>query len=160
MTTILVRWLTRTALALVLATALLPSMAAAADMAAGWEALEAKDYERAERIWLKDAERGDRNAAFGLGMVSDARRDAAGAAKWYERAARAGLPEAQVLIGQRYAEGIGVPKNLVMAYAWFTRAMAARVPNAGKVRARLAKEMSPEAIKEAESLAASLGAPN
>lgn len=143
-----------------LAAALIVPLAAVADVSAGWEAFRAKDYERAERIWLNDAARGERHAAFGLGLLSDARGDAAGAAKWYEQAAHAGLGSAQVLIGQRYAEGVGVTKNPVAAYAWFTRAMIAGVPNAEKVRDQLARDMSPEAIKEAEDLAASLGSSN
>ncbi|MGD9538169.1 MAG: tetratricopeptide repeat protein [Alphaproteobacteria bacterium] len=141
--------------ALMLSVAAFP--ATAADSTAAWRAYTAGDHERAERLWRPEAERGDANAAFGLGVIAESRGDDAEATRWYEQAAQRGLPAAQVLIGQRYAEGTGVARDPVLAYAWFTRAIEAGVPNAAKVRDALAATMTPEAIEEAEAAAARLG---
>ena len=119
-----------------------------------WQAYTSGNYELAERLWRPQAERGDANAAFGLGVIAESRGDEADAARWYETAAMSGLAAAQVLIGQRYAEGLGVVRDPILAYAWFTKAIESGVPNAVKVRDALAATMTPEAIEEAEAVAA------
>jgi TPR repeat protein len=129
-----------------------------AQEATGWDAYAAKDYDTAEALWLADAKRGDAHAAFGLSILADRKGDQEGAARWLEKAASAGHAASRVLLGQRYAEGNGVAKDPVRAYAWYTRAIAARVPNAGKLRDQLAATMTPEEIASAEALAATLGA--
>lgn len=141
--------------ALVISALVVPTLASAGE-SAGWQAFRAKDYKRAESIWKRDAARGEPNAAFGLGVLAEKRGDDAGASTWYEKAAAAGLPAAQVLIAQRYATGKGVTKNLVVAYAWYSLAIRSGVPNAAKIRDQLAKGMSADAVKEAEALAATL----
>jgi TPR repeat protein len=121
-----------------------------------WRAYTAGDHELAERLWRPQAERGDANAAFGLGVIAESEGDEAAAARWYEQAAKGGLAGAQVLTAQRYADGLGVARDPVLAYAWFTRAIESGVPNAAKVRDALAATMTPEAIEEAEAIAARL----
>jgi len=127
-----------------------------ADTSPGWEAYAAKDYESAARLWQEEAGQGDPNAAFGLGILADRDGNPKAAATWYEKAARGGLASAQVLLGQRYAEGNGVERSVVTAYAWYSQAIAAGVPNADKLRDNLATEMTPDQVKEAEALAGTL----
>lgn len=141
--------------ALVMTAVVLPATASGAE-SAGWQAFRAKDYQRAEHLWQREAANGEPNGMFGLGVLAEHKGDEAAAFGWYEKAARAGLPSAQVLIAQRYAAGKGVAADPVAAYAWFTRAKESGVPNAGKIRDQLAKGMTPEAIQKAEALAAAL----
>ena len=42
------------------------------------------------------------------------------AAKWYHKAALGGDAWAQLNLAMMYAEGMGMPKNYVKAYAWLT----------------------------------------
>ena len=46
------------------------------------------------------------------------------AAKWYQRAAKQGLAEAQLNLGLLYYIGEGVPMDKGMAAKWFHRAAA------------------------------------
>jgi TPR repeat protein len=52
-------------------------------------------------------------------------------------AAAAGLPRAQYFAGAAYAEGQGVPRDLVRAITWWFRAQEQGVPQAGEALARL-----------------------
>jgi TPR repeat protein len=54
------------------------------------------------------------------------------AAKWYLKAARQGVPFAQYAIGNIYASGRGVSRNLIEAYAWLTIASFNGVGDAEK----------------------------
>lgn len=131
----------------------------AAEPSLGWKAFADKDFETADRIWREDAARGNPHGAFGLALLADRAGDEQAAASWYEKAAMGGLPSAQVLIGQRYAEGHGIEQSAIKAYAWYSRAAASGVPNAEKLRDRLGAAMSPDQIKEAEALAETLVSP-
>jgi TPR repeat protein len=51
-------------------------------------------------------------------------KDAAKAAVLYSRAAEQGLPVAQKVLGDLYAEGTGVPRNFATACRWWGRAAA------------------------------------
>lgn len=43
---------------------------------------------------------------------------------WYERAAVAGFPVAQYMLGRYYEKGIGVAKDRVLAKEWYEKAAA------------------------------------
>ncbi len=149
-------WLRPALLAALVMTALAYSTGASAGESAGWQAFRAKNYERAERLWQREAEKGDPNGLFGLGVIAEHRGDDTAAFGWHEKAARAGLASAQVLIAQRYIAGNGVAADSIAAYAWLTRAIASGVPNAAKMRDQLAKGMTPDRVQQAEALAATL----
>jgi TPR repeat protein len=119
----------------------------------GWQAFGARDFARAEAEWRPLAEAGNRNAAFGLGLLADQAGRFEEAALWFEAAAKAGLPNAQILIAQRYAEGRGVKADPLTAYVWFSRAMQTNTPNADKARAALAATMTKAQIEAGEALA-------
>ncbi len=149
-------WLSPAVLAALVITALaLPSLASAGE-SAGWQAYQARDYERAARLWQRDAKRGEPNALFGLGLLAEREGDEGAAAGWYEKAARAGLAAAQVLIADRYISGWGVAADPVTAYAWLSRAIAAGVPNAAAIRDQLAQGMTADAMRQAEALTETL----
>ncbi len=46
--------------------------------------------------------------------------DRTAAAYWFLRAARQGDPEAQVQLDYKYAEGSGVPRDILQAFAWIS----------------------------------------
>ncbi len=144
--------LIRLSLALALAAFLAWPGRASADMAAGWRAYVAEDYAAAEREWRPLAERGSRDAAFGLGMLFEVTDKLEHAASWYDKAARRGLVAAQVLLGAMYAEGRGVPRDLIQAYAWLNLAAAGGQPNAILARDAVAAQMSAAEVAEAEAL--------
>ena len=138
-----------------LAVAFAPA-ATRADMASGWQAYTAGDYETAIRIWQPLAEAGDHQAAYALGMAWQIAGKPGEAVPWYEQAAQAGVTEAQTLLGTIYARGSGVPRDLVRAYAWLHRAAEAGGPNARLMLESVAALMSAEEIAAAKALSATL----
>ena len=143
------------ALTLALALALQPA-GAQADMAAGWNAFTAGEYEAAVRAWQPLAEAGDRQAAYALGMAFQIMGRSAHAVPWYEQAAQAGVTEAQILLGTIYARGADVPRDLVRAYAWLNRAVENESPNARLILDSVAGLMSAKEIEAAKALSATL----
>ena len=143
------------ALLLAFALAVAP-VAARADMGAGWRAYTAGNYEAAVREWQPLAEAGDYQAAYALGMALQVMEQPARAVPWYEQAARAGLTEAQILLGTIYAQSSGVPRNLVRAYAWLHRAAQKKSPNAQLILDSVAGLMTAEEIEAAKALSATL----
>jgi TPR repeat protein len=101
----------------------------------------------------RDAERGDPEAQYKLGLAYDvgvgAPQDLAQAAAWYERAAEQGHPGAQFSLGLMYGNGRGVPQDLVRAHMWLNLAAAASQPGARSERDLIAKKMTRKQIAEA-----------
>jgi TPR repeat protein len=104
----------------------------------------------------EDAEQGDPNAQYLLGLVynsgAGAPQDFAAAATWYRKAADKGHAGAQFYLGLLYASGRGVPPDLVQAHMWLSLA-AASEPGARKVRDELTAKMTRSQIDEASRLA-------
>ena len=143
------------ALLLSLALAFAPAPARA-DMASGWEAYTAGDYETAIRIWQPLAEDGDHQAAYALGQAFQIMGQPGRAAPWYEQAAHRDVTEAQILLGTIYARGAGVPRDLVRAYAWLYRAAEKNSPNAQLILDSVAGLMTAEEIEAAKALSTTL----
>ncbi len=91
-------------------------------------------------------------------------RDNAAAAKWYKQAAEHGEVRGQIAIGNLNRFGRGVPKNLVRAHMWYAIAAASEPENnpnvvkkleefAADYRDKVAQEMTPAQIAEAEKMA-------
>ena len=82
---------------------------------------------------IKNAEGGDPNAQFNLGVAygkgEGVPQDYAESMKWYRMAAEQGLAEAQNNLGIAYATGQGVPKDDAESMKWFR--MAAEQGHAG-----------------------------
>ncbi len=107
---------------------------AAAGSAAGWQAFGTGDYVRADAEWRPLAEAGDRAAQFAMGVLADTLEHDAEALDWYRLAAEAGQTDAQVILGARFAMGMGVETDLVQAYYWLDRAAKRDHPNAAAFR--------------------------
>lgn len=82
----------------------------------------------------------------GVGVVQDLKL----AVKWFRRAAKQGNRDAQNNLGIAYAAGEGVPKDYVQAYRWFDLAQIAGHPASGEYRDRIAQDMNPKQLREAQ----------
>jgi localization factor PodJL len=75
---------------------------------------------------IERASAGDRAAQHDLGMLhlsgNGVKRDPAEAARWFERAAKQGLPNAQANLGVMYRDGTGVKEDEQVAAFWFQSA--------------------------------------
>ena len=81
-------------------------------------------------------------------------KDETQAFKWYSQAALAGNAEAQVNLASAYAQGLGVDKDLVKAYAWYS--LAKKQPIAAANLDAVAKLMDAAQIQQAGTLAPTL----
>ena len=87
----------------------------------------------------------------GKGVVQDDTR----AVSWYRKAADQGLSIAQFFMGLMYDTGKGVPSDYTQAYKWFDLAARQGDEDARYKRDRLARQMTPSQVLQAEQLAAS-----
>ena len=125
-----------------------------ADAAAGNAAFERGDYVRAMAEWASAAERGDRDAEFGLGMlyergVGELKQDYKQADRWYRKAAEHGNFGAVyrlALISSAGSEDF--PADLVEAYKWIT--LAAEKGVATDVKTQLGEVLDRNQKAEAE----------
>lgn len=87
-------------------------------------------------------------------LIKDIQMKEETAITWLIRAEKDGEENAAYLLGTKYLNGIGVPKNINLAISCFQKAYSAGVPNA-KEKVELAKKMKKEeekkAIKETKS---------
>lgn len=122
----------------------------------------AHDDPAAVRWYRKAAEAGHAKAQNNLGwMYANGRgvpQDDREAARWYRRAADAGQALTQYYLGVRYRDGKGVPQDNVQAHRWLSIAAATATDKkirgrAARGRDKLAQNMSPQQIAEAEQLA-------
>lgn len=132
------------------------STAQADEVSDGWRAYIAGKYAVAEKAWLPLAEKGDPGASFGMGILSQTQGHLSEAVVWYEQAARRGMSSAQVLVGSMYADGRGVPRDGVRAYAWLERAVEAGHPQADLARDAVGATLTPEQLREAQALSVQL----
>lgn len=140
-----------TLLVLAIVLGMAPAHPARADtLGAGSAALSRSDYNRAARLLLPLAERGNARAQAIIGFMYATGQgfpqayDAAG--YWYRMAAEQGDTTAQYLLGLAYDKGQGVPQDDVAAYKWLNLA-AANAPkrsreNFAKLRNAVASKMS------------------
>ena len=108
---------------------------------------------------MKAAEQGYADAQFNLGAMyghgTGVPINYKEAIKWYLKAAEQGEAYAQNNLGHMYSEGKGIPKNNIKAYVWYS--LAAAQYEVFKISLeRVAKEMTPEQIAEAQKEAAVL----
>jgi TPR repeat protein len=106
---------------------------------------------------IKSAEQGDVVAEYDLGYRYDdgqgVPQNYAEAFKWYRKAAEQGDADAQNNLGVMYRMGHGVPQDYVEAYKWYNLAAAQGETNAVENRDRIASDMTPDQIAEAQQLA-------
>lgn len=103
------------------------------------------------------AERGNDGAQFSVGLLHFAGvavpENRIEAAKWWRRAADQGHIGAQAYLGLSYATGLGVPQDNIHAYMWLSVAAARGDQDAISNRTRVARQMTPPQIAEAQKLA-------
>ena len=97
------------------------------------------DRNAALRVWLPQAEKGDKIAQTYVGEIYEkglgATPDYARAAQWYRKAVEQGYARAQVNLGFLYEKGLGVPKDPETALKWYRQASGlgeAAVPELGR----------------------------
>lgn len=74
----------------------------------------------AAKSWFESAaQHGNARAQLLLGTMLDDSRDYNGAVYWYRKSAAQGRSDAQLMLGMMYLDGLGVPRNLPVALAWF-----------------------------------------
>lgn len=110
------------------------------------------------RLYRLAAEQGNAHAQDNLGFAYHdgvgVQQDYAEAAKWYGKAADQDNIDAQFNLGGLYELGTGVPQDYVLAYMWFELvASHGTRPYAARSRDRVAEQMTPEQIAEAQKLA-------
>jgi len=120
---------------------------------AGWDHMQRGDLAAADGYWRPRAEAGDAAAMAGLAHIAAVRGDHATAVRWHHRAAAGGDHEASILLGSAYLEGRGVPRNPVLAYAWYHYASLRGRPNAARARDLAARWLTDEQAAEARALA-------
>jgi len=79
--------------------------------------------------------------------------DDSGAADWYRKAAEQGSQTGQRWLGNLYATGKGVPQDYVQAHMWYNLAGVQGEEKASDLRDKIANEMTPAQIYEAQRLA-------
>jgi uncharacterized protein len=112
----------------------------------------------AVRLYRLAAEQDNAHSQDALGFVYldgiVVQRDVSEAAKWFRKAADQDNIDAQFNLGEMYELGNGVPQDYVLAYMWFSLvATHGTRPYALRGRDRVAQQMSPEQIAEAQKLA-------
>lgn len=109
---------------LIAATIVLPVSAADYDYLEGLLALGKGDNKAAQTLLLKEAEKGNVEAYYPLGLLyargtEGVPRDDKEALKWISLAAKAGQSKAMVFLGQLYLKGFGTAKDPNEAAKWF-----------------------------------------
>lgn len=116
-----------------------------------------QDDQEALRWYLEAAQRGNVDAQHNLGYMyakgQGVVQNYAEAFKWYGEAADRGNAFAQNALGWMYRSGQGIPQDFVLAHMWFNLAAAQGSSDAEGSRDKLAKEMTPDQVAEAQRLA-------
>ena len=116
-----------------------------------------QDHEQAMRLYRLAAEQGHASAQFDLGVnyrIGRAvKQDYSEAVRWYRRAAEQGHASAQENLGGMYFKGMGILQDYVSAHMWLNIAAAAGDETAGKNRDKIASNMTPQQLSEAQSRA-------
>jgi TPR repeat protein len=112
----------------------------------------------AMRLYRLAAEQGNAHAQDALGFAYQngvgVQRDVSEAAKWFRKSADQDNIDAQFNLGEMYELGNGVPQDYVLAYMWFALvASHGTRPYAMRSKDRVAQQMSPDQIAEAQKLA-------
>ena len=140
-----------------LAVALLQAAPARAGFDEGMAAYKDGDYASALPQLRAAAKDGHARAQYALGSMFNQGRgvqpDRALAAEWWRRAAAQNHAQAQFALGVLYSSGTGVAKDNVAAHMWFSLAAAQGKRNAERLLKVIVRQMTPQQISAAESLA-------
>ena len=129
----------------------------AGDFEDGMAAYDRKDYATAVAKFTSAADQGDAFAQTFLGIMYDTgqgvAQDYVQAVRWYTLAAEQGLADAQFNLALMHELGQGVAQNYIQAHVWFNLAAAQGDKEAVDKRNRVAKQMTPQQIAQAQKLA-------
>jgi cell division septation protein DedD len=114
------------------------------------------DRSYAEDLLRRAAAKGHAAAQTLLGHMKIEDGNMAEAARWLAPAALAGDPDARFLIGTLYANGDGVERDPILAFAYLSAARDGGVARAGPSIAILEKTMSDDDLAKARVIAARL----
>jgi TPR repeat protein len=108
-------------------------------------------------LWLnKSVSKGNVDAMVALGRLSKTGmgvlQSYAQALKWIQTAANLGSPDGMLELGRLYRDGVAVERDSVQAYIWMNRAAAMQNPAAAKERDLIARALTADKLKEAQSL--------
>ena len=121
------------------------------------EAYQKGNYAKVLEILRPLAAQGIASAQNNLGWMYDegkgVAQDYKEAMKWYRLAAKQGYATAQNNLGVMYVMGKGVTQDYVRARMWFNLAASKGDENAAESLERMAKEMKPAQITDAQMMA-------
>lgn len=80
------------------------------------------DTTKATQYYLNSAKHNYAPAMFSLGVIMAKTGNYESAAKWWLKASRTDLPEAQYNLARLYSDGVGVEKDLYKAKYWYKKA--------------------------------------
>ena len=117
-----------------------------------------EDEAEAKKLILEAAKQGHAGAQeylghmylHGSGLVPQ---DYVEAAKWLHKVAEKGNIGAQRLLGSIYAHAMGVPKDAVKGYAWFSIVADQGIEGAEELQQLVAESLDPEELARAQELA-------
>lgn len=114
--------------------------------------------------WLQSAARsGNTEAMLELGKLYKtgvgALQNFELSANWIQQAAMQGSAEGMLELGRLYRDGVGFEKDVVRAYMWFNRSAAALDMNAVRERENIARTLTFEQLREAQSLSTTTDVP-
>jgi len=120
-----------------------------------------QDDTEAVKWYRKAAMQGVASAQYNLGFMylnaQGVPQNYAEAEKWYRKAAEQGDVDATRILGLAYYLGKWVPQDFVQSYFWFSlaasRASGDEYRQASEAKNRVAKELTPEKLKEAQRMA-------
>ena len=116
-----------------------------------------QDYKTAVKWYRQAAEQGHAEAQKSLGLMyqfgEGVAPDYQSATRWYRLAAEQGNAEAQNNLGLMYLSGEGVSQSKTNAYMWLYSAASQGVSLAKWSQIQLEKKMTPEQLKNAQTLA-------
>ena len=116
-----------------------------------------QDYQEAARWYRMAAMQRSSAAQYKLCTLSDIGRglpqNYQEALRWCRLAADHGEAQAMFTLGVHYHTALGVPQDLVQAHKWYNLAAAHGYQDAAKWRNRIAHELSPAKIAEAQKQA-------
>jgi hypothetical protein len=111
-----------------------------------------RDYAQAATWWRTSAAQGHARAQSALGFMyangQGVAKDDERAVEWYRKAADQGVARAQFNLGVMYGTGQGVSQDYVEAHKWMN--LAATLEESAAARDRLAQQMTPAQIADAE----------
>jgi len=103
----------------------------------------APDNAKARKWYEKAAEQGHPEAQFNVGRFISSGTSSSKlteSAKWDSMAAMQSSEQAAVAMGNKYKLGVGVEKDLVKAFAWFSQITSRNDPNVKEIAVKFTKE--------------------